>query len=88
MRCVLIQQRVHKAIDDSFAAEDSPTYKEECSNLVISSITLHLYDVVNRKLGSFKTAKDLCGTLDKTYTDKSLPEKCSWLKSFSNINLI
>lgn len=87
MKCVLIQQRTYKAVLNEFSQTDTKDYVIECNNMAMSSITLHLSDSVNRKIGDFKTAKELWDALDKQYTDKTLPAKMLLLENFFKYKL-
>lgn len=73
MKCILIQQRVFKAIDESYVATDMAEKRAEMNDLALSAIILNLSDCVLRKVEDIESAKVLWEKLTELYTDASLP---------------
>lgn len=50
LKCILIQQRVFKAIDHSYVATDTSKKRVEMNEFALSAIILNLSDSVLRKV--------------------------------------
>lgn len=55
MQCVLVQQRVYKAIDHSYIKAITDAKKTELNDLVYSTIMFNLSDYVIRKVDTFES---------------------------------
>ena len=82
MRAILIQQRVAKALDDSYPEGFNEDQKKEMDELAYSSIILHLSDAVLRKVNYTKSTQELWSKLNQLYSVTSLPSKIYLLESF------
>lgn len=70
INCVLIQQHVFKAIDESYAITYTTEKKKKINELVLSAITLHfLFLILLRKVGATDSTKELWDKLAELYTD-------------------
>ncbi|XP_057797809.1 receptor-like protein 19 [Salvia miltiorrhiza] len=87
MKCILIQQHVFKAVDHSYADNETEEKKSDMNELALSSIILNLSDCVLRKVGVCDSAKDLWCKLEELYTEKSLPSKLFLLERFFQFEL-
>ncbi|KAL8490945.1 hypothetical protein ACS0TY_022814 [Phlomoides rotata] len=87
MKCILIQQRVFKAVDESYSANETEDKKTEMNEFALSSIVLNLSDSVLRKVGQLDFAKDLWNKLEELYNDSSLPSKLFLLEKFFQFKL-
>lgn len=86
MKCILVQQRVFKAIDPSFTI-GTDEKKIEMNELALSAIILNLSDNVIRKVGSLDKACELWSKLAELYTETSLPSKLFLLEIFFRFKL-
>ncbi|CAH9104133.1 unnamed protein product [Cuscuta europaea] len=82
MKCMLIQQKVYRAVTGLYLASEDVAKRVEMNETACSSIYLNLSDSVLRKVGIIDSAKELWDKLDKLYTDTSLPGKLFLLEKF------
>lgn len=87
LKCILILERVHKAIDLSYSATVTEEEKSEMNERALSTIMLNLSDSVLRHVSTIESAKELWDKLDKMYTKTSLPSRMSLLENFINFKL-
>lgn len=87
MKGILVQQKVSKAIDNSFSATLTAEEKENLDELAYTSIILHLSDAVLRKVGKLKTTKELWEKLEEFYVSRSTPNKLFLLESFFSFKI-
>lgn len=87
IKCILIQQRVFKAINHSYADKETEENKAEMNELACSTIILNLSDSVLRKVGILESAKDLWEKLEDLYTENSLPSRMYLLEKFFRFKL-
>ncbi|KAL8553934.1 hypothetical protein ACS0TY_002262 [Phlomoides rotata] len=87
MKCILIQQKVFKAIDNSYASTETNDKKAEMNELALSAIILNLSDSVIRKVGSIETAHSVWNKLIELYVETSLPSKLFLLEKFFKFKL-
>ncbi|KAL8549278.1 hypothetical protein ACS0TY_008215 [Phlomoides rotata] len=82
MKCILIHQRVFKAIDESYSTNETADKKTEMNEIGLSSIVLNLSDSVLRKVGQMDSAKDLWNKLEELYNDTpSVPYSMSHFRN-------
>lgn len=87
MKGIIVQQKVSKAIDDSFSETLTAAEKENLDELAYTSIILHLSDAVLRKVGKLKTTKELWEKLQSLYLLKSTPNKLYLLERFFSFKM-
>ena len=81
-RAIIIQERVAKALDDSYSEGFNKDQKKEIDELSYSSIILHLSDAVLRKVNYTKSTNELWSKLNQLYSVTSLSSKIYLLESF------
>ena len=82
MRAVLIQQKVGKALDDSYPTTWNEDKKKEVDEIAFSTIILHLSDSILRKVDEAKSTAELWKKLEALYMVKTLPNKIFLLEKF------
>lgn len=82
MKCIFIQQRVFKNIDESYAATDTTNKRIEMNELAMSALILNLSDSVLRKVEDIDYVKDLWKKLNDLFTETSLSCKMFHLEKF------
>ena len=82
MKAVLIQQKVGKALDDSYPTAWNEEKRKEVDEIAYSTIILHLSDSILRKVDESKTTAELWKKLEKLYLVKTLPNKIFLLEQF------
>ena len=82
MRTVLIQQKVRKALDDSYPTTWNEDKKKEVDEIAFSTIILHLSDSILRKVDEAKSTAKLWKKLEALYMVKTLPNKIFLLEKF------
>ena len=87
LKCVLIQQKVYKAVDLSYSDTDTDATRAEMNELACSTIVLSLSDSVIRKVGVIDSAKDLWDKLDDLYTETSLSNRMYLLEKLFKFKL-
>lgn len=87
MKYVLVQQKVSKAIDESYEQTDTYAKRKEMDKIAMSSIMLSLLDSVLRKVSDCKTAKQILDKLNMLYTESSLPSRMFLLEKFFKFKL-
>ena len=87
LKCVLIQQKVFKAIDEKFSDSDDDAKKAEMNELACSTILLSLSDSVIRKVGVIDNAKDMWDKLDELYTETSMSNRMYLLEKLFKFKL-
>ncbi|CAH9052304.1 unnamed protein product, partial [Cuscuta europaea] len=87
IKCVLIQQKVFRAVSELYLDSDDSAKIAEMNETACSTIYLNLSDYVLRKVGILDSAKKLWDKLDDLYTDTSLPGKLFLLEKFFRFRL-
>ncbi|CAH9067875.1 unnamed protein product [Cuscuta epithymum] len=87
IKCVLIQQKVFRAVTGIFLESEDKAKQIEMNETACSTIYLNLSDSVLRKVGILESAKELWEKLDSLYTDTSLPGKLFLLEKFFRFRL-
>ncbi|CAH9095979.1 unnamed protein product [Cuscuta epithymum] len=87
IKCVLIQQKVYRAVTGQFLESEDKSKQTEMNETACSTIYLNLSDSVLRKVGILESAKALWDKLESTYTDTSLPGKLFLLEKFFRFRL-
>lgn len=87
MRCILVQQKLVKALDHSYAATDTEAKRAEMNEMAKSSIILNLSDFVIRKVGELDTAQEMWETLEKLYTETSFSSRMYLLEKLFKFKL-
>ena len=64
MKGILVQQKVSKAIDNSYSPNVTEDQKKDFDELAYTSIILHLSDPVLRKVGKFDSTEKLWKKLE------------------------
>ena len=82
MKAVLIQQKVGKALDESYPTVWTEDKKKEVDEIAFSTIILHLLDRVLRKVDDATSTSDIWTKLEKLFLVKSLPNKIFLLEQF------
>ena len=82
MRAVLIQQKVAKAIDNTYTAGLSDDKKKEMDEIALSTIILHLSDNVLRKVDDMQTTAAMWKKLEELYLVRSLPDRILLFEQF------
>ena len=82
MKAVLIQQKVGKALDESYPTAWTEDKKKEVDEIAYSTIILHLSDGILRKVDEEKSTAALWNKLEKLYLVKTLPNKIFLLEKF------
>lgn len=72
---VHVQQKISKATEEDYHASMSTDQRAGTNELAYTSIILHLFDKVLRKVGKLDNAKALWEKLEDLYLVKSLPNK-------------
>ncbi|KAL0403977.1 UNVERIFIED_CONTAM: hypothetical protein Sradi_2038500 [Sesamum radiatum] len=87
MKGILIQQKVFKAISDTYPDNATEEKIVKDDEIAYSSIILNLSDSVIRKVGTQDSAKELWKKLEELYTETSLPTKLFLLENFFKYKL-
>ena len=87
MKGILVQQKISKALDGKYPETYTTEQKTEADELTYTSIILHLYDSVLRKVGKLDSTKELWEKLEKLYVKKSTPNKLFLLENFFSFKI-
>ena len=82
MKAVLVQQKVAKAIDNTYTAGLSNDKKKEMDEIALSKIILHLSDSVLRKVDDMHTTSAMWKKLEELYPVRSLLDRILLLEQF------
>lgn len=87
MRAVLVQFKVAKAVDNSYAVTLLDDKKSEIDEIAMSTIILHLSDNVIRKVDDVKTTAQMWLKLEQLYLVKSLRNRILLLEQFFSFKM-
>ena len=82
MKAVLVQQKVAKAIDNTYTAGLSDNKKKEMDEIALSTIILHLSDGILRKVDDMHTTSTIWKMLEELYLVRSLLDRILLLEQF------
>ncbi|XP_042056455.1 uncharacterized protein LOC121801050 [Salvia splendens] len=87
LKCILIQQKVFKAVDGSLP-DDTPQEKlDEMNELARAAIVLNLSDFVIRKIDHIESASEMWKHLDTLFTETSMSSRMHLLENLFKFKL-